>query len=175
MGAYPLDSTYRLGGIGVAKMLEDANAVELDGKVVSGVDGGTVYLQEPGRFSGIAVKGLSGYQPGDVVASVIGALSTDISGGRVLTASSASAPVRGHFTLAPLGSGLSCGTGLTGVYVRAWGQVQQLTSNGFTLYDGKSASQVRYSSASFDAGDYVMVTGARTNNGSIAAGSVTRL
>ncbi len=173
MGAYPLGSTYSLGSIGVAKLLGDGNSVTLQGKIVSCVDSNTIYLQEPGRFSGIAVQGTTGYAQGQILSSVIGTLSTDSSGCRLLTATSSTLLTGAKWSFAPLGTRISWLAPLTGVYTRTWGRVENPSSSGFTLVDGKSSVQVRYSGAEPAAGDYAIVTGVRTNDGSVLATKAT--
>ena len=161
MGAYPPTPVCDVERIGVARLLPDDTAVRLAGKVVSCVDGDTVYIQEPDRSSGIAVLGLVGYSEGDVLASVTGTLDTNSQDVRVIRASSSSLFAPAAVTPNPLGARISCIKMLAGLLTRAWGRVKAITTDGFVIYDGASHLRVR-SDVAVGLGDYVAVTGVFT-------------
>lgn len=155
MGAFALSATYAIDRIGVAKLLADGTSVKLSNKIISCVDRGTVYLQEPDRSSAIAVTGLAGCSPGQIVTSVIGTLA-----GRALSASSYSVCSSGTFSPRPLGCRISWLGTVEGIRAVTWGRVAALTSDGFELRDGQDAIRVRYAGPSPQVGEFVTVTGA---------------
>ena len=161
MGAYPPNPVCDIERIGVAKLLPDGIVVRLNGKLVSCVDGNTLYIQERDRSSGIAVVGLSGYGEGDVLASVTGTLNTNSHDLRVIQASSSSLFARAAITPNPLGAPISCIKTLDGLLTRTWGRVNGTAAIGFVIYDGASHLYVK-SAAPVDLGDYVAVTGVFT-------------
>lgn len=171
MGAFPLEAAYKIDRIGVAKKLADGVAVQLWGKVVSGVDGDVTYVQEPDRASAIAVRGLAGYQAGDVLAVVSGTLSTE-SGARVLVNSTASMQVRGVFRLSPVGVPIAHLASARGLFVRTWGRVESVTSGRLVLRDGDSTVDVRRAFTDIALGRCISVVGTYTLYGSLAADAV---
>lgn len=169
LGPFALSSTYSLDRIGVGKQQADGASVKLANKIVTCVDGNTVYIQEPDRTSAIAVRGLAGCSPGRIVSSVTGVLSTN-GQNKVLTASSFTlCPTNAVFNPKPLGARISWLSTIPGVYVRTWGHVTTLTSDGFELQDGQFAIQVRWTGASPRIGGMVTVTGTYTLDGTFLA------
>ncbi len=171
VGAYPLEPVCRIERIGVAKALLDGAQVQLAGKIVSGTDGGTAYIQEPDRACGIAVRGLSGCAQGDVIASISGTLSTDPSGARVLEADSGSSLIPGAYQPRPLAVRLSWLSSTTGRYVRTWGRVTEVFDGGFTISDGSTPVTVQWSGG-VSAGSFVRLEGVYTINGRFRTASV---
>ncbi len=155
IGAFPLTATCPIERIGVAKRLADGTSVKLSSKIVSCVDGDTVYLEEPDRSSAIAVTGLTGYSPGQIVSSVTGSLS-----GGVLDASSFSIWPYGTYDLKPLACRVSWLDTMEGVRAVTWGRVSELTADGFELRDGQYSTRVHYAGPSPQVGGFVTVTGA---------------
>lgn len=143
IGALPLSTAYKLDSIGLAKLLSDGTQVELTGKVVSCVDGNTVYIQEPDRCSGVAVRGLSGCSIGSVVKSLVGTLSTEPGGQKSILASSSTLQTGAVYPIQPLGVRLSSLQALAGVCVRVCGQVTSASPDGYTISDGSCPLSVR--------------------------------
>lgn len=168
VGAFPLESVYRLDRIGLAKMLPDGAAVNLTGKIVSCVDGGAAFIQDHDRSAGIAVVGLSGYQPRDVLASVEGTISSNARGEKVLLATSASLHVRNVYQLKPLGVRVSMLGGASCLYARTWGRAENVTPEGFDLSDGAGSVRVRWAGTVAE-GQHVVATGVYTAEGDFLA------
>lgn len=164
LGAFPLLSTCSVDKIGVAKLLPDGTSIKLTNKIVSAVDGDTIYLQETDRSAAIAVKGVSGCSPGKILTSVTGTLSTS-GANRVLTASSSSICPSASYMPKPVAVKLASLHELVGVYALIWGRISSLTADGFVLSDGESTVSVRCSTTGLQSGDYVKLTGIATLDG----------
>ena len=175
IGAYPLEPAVRIDRIGVAKMLDDGLPVQLSGKIVGCVDGSTTYVQEPDRSSAIVVNGVSGFARGDMVSSVSGTLSTNARGVRILDASSAALYAYGWLDPRPVAARPSWLPSALGLYVRTWGRVTGVATDGFTLTDGTDELHVRAPGSSIETGNLVCVTGAYTAEGDFRASGVQRL
>ena len=163
--------TYPVDKIGVAKLLGDQTTVKLTGKIVSCVDGNTAYLEEPDRGSAIAVTGLTGCSPGQVISGVTGALSTNCSQ-RVLSAASFSVCSGATYTIKPLGVPLSQLIAVPGILALTWGRVSASTADGFTLTDGRASVKVRWTDVSPIVGSYITATGTLTLDGTFLARAV---
>lgn len=163
IGAYPLESTYAIDRIGVAKLQPDGTSLKLTNKVVSAVDGDVVYLQEPNRSAAIAVKGLTGCSPDKIMTSVAGTLSTT-GASRILTATS-STICSASSNPKPIAVRIGSLHELTGVYVLIWGHIDSLTADGFILSDGQSCVSVHSSATGLRPGDCVTLTGVHTLDG----------
>lgn len=153
VGAYPADTVYRIARIGCAKRLGIEAQVELRGKVVSCVEGGTAYLQETDGCAGVAVAGMTGCAPGDVIRSV----TATVASAGVLTAS-AYQRAGASYAPKPIGARISWLTALMGVRTRTWGTVTRVDANGYTLSDGGAELRVR-STKPVQVGQCVTLTG----------------
>jgi hypothetical protein len=171
MGAFAVEPVYPIDRIGVGKLLADGTSVKLANKVVTCVDGNTVYLQEPDRTSAIAVRGLTGCSPGRILTSVAGTLSTD-GASRVLCATSFTICPNGTFDPRPLGTRLSWLSTIPGIYSLTWGRITALTPDGFEISDGQCIARVRYAGAQPRVLDFVTITGACGLDGTFLARSV---
>lgn len=172
VGAYPLDSPYNLDRIGIAKLLPDATQVRINRLVVTCVDGDTVYLQSPDRSTAIAVQGLSGYNAGDLLASVTGTLSASPSGAKVLSATASVLHAAGVYTPEPLGSMIPALNTMTGLRTKTWGRVTDILPGGFRLSDGGTGVPVRWPGV-VQLDDLVSVTGVYTIDSDILATAVS--
>lgn len=172
IGAYPLGPSYDLDRLGIAKLLPDGTPVKLNHSTVTCVDGDTVYIQSPDRSAAIAIQGLVGRSPGDLMASVTGVLGTDASGERVLTASGSEVHAYSIHFPKPLGMPVRSLAGTCGLRVKTWGRVAGLLVDGFTLWDGVAEVPVRWSGSIAD-GSLVSVTGVYTVAADLLASEVT--
>ena len=161
IGAYPLGPPYDLDRVGIAKLLPDGTPVKLNCTTVTCVDGDTVYLQSPDRSAVIAVQGLVGRSPGDLMASVTGVLGTSLSGERVLTTSASVVHASGVHFPKPLGMPIRSLPAALGLHVKTWGRVTEILPDGFTLFDGVASVPIRWSGAVSD-GSLVSVRGVYT-------------
>jgi len=176
----------RIGDLG---QVEDGRLIRLSSKVVTaGTDAFTdcIYLSEADCSGGVKVVGIAGPRTGDLVDIVGEKLTVD--GQRVIQAISynrlgeAEAPKpigftnrdignRGAYT-GPGASSLRIGFSSTGLLVRTWGQVQQITDDAFYISDRSfgtasgAAGRIRVSLAGMKntpympaIGSYVAVTG----------------
>jgi len=171
IGVYPLDSPYNLDRIGIAKLLPDGAQAKINRLVVSYVDGGTVYLQSPDRSTAIAVQGLSGYNAGDLLASVVGTLGTNPAGAKILSASGSILHATGVYTPDPLGSTIRALSGMIGLRTKTWGRVTEVLPGGFRLSDGGTGVPVRWPGV-VQLDDLVSVTGVYTIDSDLLATEV---
>lgn len=166
IGAYPLEAAYAVDRIGVARLLPHGSLVKLANKIVTAVDGGTVYIQEPDRSAAIAVTRITGCSPGKILTSILGTISTD--GGAAILAAASSTVLSNSVPFPkPLGAAVSSLRRLTGVYVLTWGQVDALTADGFVLSDGQSQVVVRSSAHGLQTNDHVVLTGVYLLDGTL--------
>lgn len=156
-GAYPVADSYALDRIGIAKLLSDGSPVTFRNKVVSAVDGDTVYLQEPDRTAGIAATGIPGASPGRIVTVATGSLSTQ-SGGTLLVATSSTVSDAVYRT-PPVAVPIRSLSALVGVKVLTWGRITAITDCGFVLSDGDLSVAVKCPSGDIRVGDRVTVVG----------------
>ena len=160
LGAYPVEAHYSIDRIGVAKRLPDGSPVRLANKVVSAVDADVVYVQEPDRAAAIAVTGLTGCHPGQILESVNGTLS-----GNCMAAISSTACSTWVWQMQPLTAPVKSISNLVGVYAQTWGRVSALTGTGFILSGHDSNIIVRSSATFVRPGDLLTAQGVYTNDG----------
>ncbi|MHB9038787.1 MAG: right-handed parallel beta-helix repeat-containing protein [Armatimonadota bacterium] len=172
IGAYPLDTTYRVSTVGTAKMLPAGSMVSLTGKVVSCADGDKAWIEETDRSATIPVLGIPGCSPGNVLSSITGALTTDSQGKPVILASSATILSGASYSLKPYGTRISWLESIAGACVRTWGKVMSVLPNGFVIRDGNNETSVRWSGSGIDTGRYVAVTGGYIEGGEFQATGV---
>jgi hypothetical protein len=168
VGAFPIETVYKMDRITAAVHLPDGVLVQFTGKIVGFVDGDVTYVQEPDRASAIAVHGLTGLSRGDIV-SVTGSLA-----GRELTNATATRWTYGRYHIRPLGVRLSAVGATPGLYARTWGRVVSLADGGFVLEDGGSQVDVRYPGPRPAVGDYVAASGVFAHDFTFSADCVTR-
>ncbi len=174
MGAFTYESAYTIDRIGEASTLPLGASARMISKVVSFVDGDTVYVQEPDRAAAIAVRGLSGYRLGDLLTSVSGTLSVNEQGYLQLTNASATRLATSVYRPKPLGMDLTCLERAHSLLARTWGRAWDVSASGFTLVGGMGSVSVRWQGPSPLPGDAVVVTGVYTVLGDLAASDVRR-
>jgi hypothetical protein len=172
IGAYPLDSTYRISTIGTAKMLSAGSIVSLTGKVVSCADGDTAWIEETDRSATIPIMGMPDCNPGSVLSSITGTLATDANSKPIILASSGTILPGASYKLRPFGTCISWLNSTAGACVRTWGQVTTVSAAGFSIRDGSDEISVRWSGSAVDTGRYVAVTGGYIGGGEFQATEV---
>lgn len=170
IGAFPVDDTYSVERIGVAKRFSDGELVKLSNKVVSCMDGDIAYLEENDRSTAIAVKGLAGCSVGTILSNVTGTLST-IQNRKVLIASSFDIVPNASYIPRPLGARMSWLESLIGVRVTTLGTVSAITQDGFELTDGLETVPIR-STATASPGSMIIIDGVYTADGYFIADGI---
>ncbi|MCE5313964.1 MAG: right-handed parallel beta-helix repeat-containing protein [Armatimonadota bacterium] len=166
IGAYPLDSTYSISTVGTAKTLPTGSSMRLSGKVVSCAGGDTAWIEETDRSATIAIVGIPGCSPGDVLSSITGTIATDSDGKPTILPSSWTILTGATHSLQPYGARVSWLKSIVGARVRTWGEVVSASSEGFTIRDGSDEVFVLWTGGQVETGRYVAVTGGYIGGGS---------
>lgn len=170
-GCYAIETPCRIDRLGVAKQLPLGTPVRFAGKLVTCASGATTYAQEPDRATAIAVTGLTGYTPGQVLTDLQGTIDLSSDGIPLLHATSASSQAGYTYSFRPVATTGASVKLLLGMTAKVWGTVQSLTSDGFTVSDGSGLTRVIWGQPGVAVGNFVLVTGVYTlENAFVARG-----